>query len=86
MGNLLSPFDAMDIVWYNREFRGHPLGLTDGGRHRGAWVAATSLEILVIAFVVGTYLAFLTETPLLFSLLYVMVGEILTVGWGVTCF
>jgi len=36
----------------------------------------------VITFIVGTYLAFLTETPLLFSLLYVMVGEVLSVWVG----
>jgi len=84
-GNVfVSPFGAIYTVGGTiANFVATLLALLIGGRKfRGAWVAATSVEILVITFVVGTYLAFLTETPLLFSLLYVMVGEILAVGVG----
>ncbi len=43
---------------------------------------AIAFEIFVITFIVGSYLALLTSTPLLFSLFYVMAGEILAVGVG----
>src|SRR5438552_1088267 len=85
VGNLFaSPFGAIDVVGGTiANFVATLLALLIGERKfRGAWVAATSVEILVITFIVGTYLAFLTETPLLFSLLYVMVGEVLSVGVG----
>ena len=49
---------------------------------RGAWALATSIEVVVITLIVGTYLAPLTHTPLAFSLLYVLVGEIAAVGIG----
>ena len=49
---------------------------------RGAWVLATSIEVVVITLIVGTYLAPLTHTPLALSLLYVLVGEIAAVGIG----
>jgi uncharacterized membrane protein len=49
---------------------------------RGAWVLATSIETVVITMIVGTYLAPLTHTPLVLSLLYVLVGEIAAVGIG----
>ena len=84
-GNLFaSPFGAIDVVGGTiANFVATLLALLIGERKfRGAWVAATSVEILVITLVVGTYLAFLTETPPLFSLLYVMVGEVLAVGVG----
>jgi uncharacterized membrane protein len=48
----------------------------------GAWVMATSIEVVVITLIVGTYLAPLTHTPLVFSLLYVLVGEVAAVGIG----
>lgn len=49
---------------------------------RGAWVLATSIEVVVITLIVGTYLAPLTHTPLVLQLFYVLVGEIVAVGIG----
>ena len=49
---------------------------------RGAWVLATSIEVVVITLIVGTYLAPLTHTPLAFSLFYILIGEIAAVGIG----
>jgi len=87
-GNVfVSPFGAIYTVGGTiANFVATLLALLIGGGSLGGLGCRTSVEILVITFVVGTYLAFLTETPLLFSLLYVMVGEILAVGVGVTCF
>ena len=54
------------------------------GRRRfgGAWVAAIVAEILIITFIVGSYLSYLTSTPLVLSWLYVAVGEAVAVGIG----
>ncbi len=49
---------------------------------RGAWILATSIEVVIITLVVGTYLAPLTHTPLALQLLYILVGEIIAVGIG----
>ena len=65
VGNLFaSPFGAIDVVGGTiANFVATLLALLIGERKfRGAWVAATSVEILVITFIVGTYLAFLTRS------------------------
>ena len=49
---------------------------------KGAWVLATSIEVVTITLIVGTYLAPMTHTPLALQLLYIMVGEIVAVGIG----
>jgi len=49
---------------------------------RGTWILATSIEVVVITLIVGTYLAPLTHTPLPLQLLYILVGEAIAVGIG----
>lgn len=51
-------------------------------KFHGAWVTATAAEILVITFVVGSYLSYLTSTPILLTWSYVALGEVVAVGIG----
>ena len=51
-------------------------------KFRGAWVSAVAAEILVITFIVGSYLAYLTSTPIVLSWSYVAAGEVVAVGLG----
>jgi uncharacterized membrane protein len=51
-------------------------------KFRGSRIAAVAAEILVITMVVGTYLAYLTSTPLVVSWSYVAAGEVIAVGVG----
>lgn len=84
-GNLFaSPFGAIDVIGGTIANLLATILAWQIGRKKfkGAWIAATAVEILVITAIVGSYLALLTGTPLWFSWFYVMVGEILAVGVG----
>jgi len=48
----------------------------------GARVTAIIAEILVITLIDGSYLSYLTDTPLLLSWVYVAAGEAIAVGFG----
>ncbi len=84
VGNLSSPFGVIDIVGgavanFVATFLAWQIGKR---RFRGAWLAGTVGEVLVITLVVGTYLSFLLQIPIWLSWSGVLVGEIIAVNIG----
>jgi uncharacterized membrane protein len=84
IGNLSSPFGIVDIVGGTAANLLATLFAWVIGRRRfrGAWLAATVAEIVIITLIVGTYLAFLIGIPLWASWAGVLVGEAISVGFG----
>ena len=84
VGNLSSPFGVVDIVGgavanLVATFVAWQIGKR---RFRGGWFAGTVAEVLVIMFVVGTYLSFLLQIPIWLSWVGVLVGEVIAVNIG----
>ena len=49
-------------------------------RFRGSWILAVSLEIAVIAAIVGTYVVVLTGVPFVVNWLQILASEIVIMG------
>ena len=84
VGNLSSPFGAIDIVGgalanLIATFLAWQIGKRKFG---GAWLVATLCEVLVITFVVGSYLSFLLAIPIWLGWTGVLVGEVIAVAIG----
>jgi uncharacterized membrane protein len=82
VGNLSSPFGAVDIVGgavanLVATYLAWQIG---NRRFRGAWLAGTTAEVLAITVIVGTYLSFLLQIPVWVSLFGVFVGEVIAVS------
>lgn len=85
VGNLLSsPFGAIDIVGGSvANFIATYLAWQIGKRSfRGSWFAGTVGEVVVITFVVGTYLSYLLQIPVWLGWTGVLAGEIIAVNVG----
>ena len=84
VGNLSSPFGAIDIVGgalanLLATFLAWQIGKR---KFNGSWLVATICEVLVITFVVGTYLSYLLAIPVWLGWTGVLVGEIIAVNIG----
>jgi uncharacterized membrane protein len=84
VGNLSSPFGAIDIVGgalanLIATFVAWQIGKR---AFKGAWLAGTVSEVLVITFIVGTYLSFLLAIPVWLAWIGVLVGEVIAVNIG----
>jgi uncharacterized membrane protein len=84
VGNLSSPFGAVDIVGgavanFIATFVAWQIGRR---KFNGSWLAGTVSEVLVITFFVGTYLSFLLAIPVWLGWTGVLVGEIIAVNVG----
>jgi uncharacterized membrane protein len=85
VGNFFaSPFGGIDIVGGTiANIIAALLAWVIGRRaFRGAWVTAIVAEILVITFIVGSYLTLFVNVPIWLNWLGVMVGEVVAVGFG----
>ena len=84
VGNLSSPFGVVDIVGGAlANFVATLLAWQIGKRgFRGAWLVGTISEVLVITFIVGTYLSFLLQIPIWLSWIGVLVGEVIAINIG----
>jgi uncharacterized membrane protein len=84
VGNLSSPFGAIDIVGgavanFIATFVAWQIGRR---KFNGSWLVGTVSEVLVITFFVGTYLSFLLAIPVWLGWVGVLVGEIIAVNVG----
>jgi uncharacterized membrane protein len=84
LGNALSPFGPIDVIGgtianFVATFVAWQIGQR---RFRGSWFLGTAAETLIITLIVGTYLAFLTSTPLLVFWLGVGLGEVVAINIG----
>jgi uncharacterized membrane protein len=84
LGNALSPFGPIDVIGgtianFVASFIAWQIGQR---RFRGSWFLGTVTETLIITFIVGTYLAFLTSTPLCIFWLGVGLGEVVAINIG----
>ncbi len=84
VGNLSSPFGVIDIVGgavanLLATFLAWQIGKR---RFQGAWLTGTTVEVLVITLIVGTYLSFLLQISVWLSWTGVLVGEIIAVSVG----
>jgi uncharacterized membrane protein len=85
VGNFFgSPFGAIDVIGGTiANLIATALAWVIGRRaFRGAWTSAIVVEILVITFIVGSYLTLFSNVPLWVNWLGVMVGEVIAVGIG----
>lgn len=85
VGNFFgSPFGPIDVIGGTiANLIATTLAWLIGRRtFRGAWITAIIVEILVITFIVGSYLTLFTNMPLWLNWLGVMVGEVVAVGIG----
>jgi uncharacterized membrane protein len=82
VGNLSSPFGAVDIIGGAFANLIATLLAWQIGRwsFRGAWVAGTVFEVAVITLIVGTYLSFLLQISMWLSWAGVLVGEVIAVN------
>lgn len=84
VGNLSSPFGVIDIVGgavanLIATFLAWQIGKRG---FKGSWLIGTISEVLVITFIVGTYLSFLLQIPVWISWIGVLVGEVIAVNIG----
>jgi len=84
VGNLSSPFGVIDIVGGAvANLVATSLAWQIGKRgFQGAWLTGTTVEVLVITLIVGTYLSFLLQISIWLSWTGVLVGEIIAVSLG----
>ena len=85
IGNFFaSPFGGIDVVGGTiANIVATSLAWIIGRRaFRGAWVSAIAVEIIVITFIVGSYLTLFVTFPIWLNWFGVLVGEIIAVGVG----
>ena len=85
VGNLLSsPFGAIDIVGGTvanlvATYLAWRIGRA---KFKGAWFVSTIGEVIVITFIVGSYLSYLLAIPIWLGWSGVLVGEVIAVNFG----
>jgi len=69
LGGAIANFAATLLGW--------KIGCT---RLKGSWLYATTVEILTVTLVVGSYLSYIFNVPLATGLLLVLVGSVIAIG------